>query len=239
MTSKARLKVQSRMNKWTQATRNLMLSGLLIVVPLGVTVFVLNLLYTFTAGRLSPFVRKHLSHFPDSTAPIIASILLFIFIYLMGLVASVVVGKKILSFFDKLIRTIPFVKSIYGASKQVVESLAFTQGETAYKIPVLFEFPSQGMKCIGLALGKISFQDGREFYNVFVPTTPNITVGFYLLVAPEDVFNCGLTMEEAVRMIVSGGILGPDKMELIPASVQPLKAPKKDEDDSDDEDDKE
>jgi uncharacterized membrane protein len=212
------------MNKWTQAFRKIMLSGLLVVVPLGITVFVLKLLYNFTAGRLSPLVREHLGHVPDCTSPIVASILLFAFIYLMGLIASVVVGKRIIAFLEKLIRTIPFVKSIYGASKQVVESLAFTQGETAYKIPVLIEFPSPGMKCIGLALGKIAFQDGREFYNVFVPTTPNITVGLYLLVAPEDVFNCGLTLDEAVRIIVSGGILGPEKMELIPASVLPLQA---------------
>jgi uncharacterized membrane protein len=223
------------LNRWLHVLRKPVLSGLLIVVPLGVTFFVLKLLYSFTAGRLSPFVRTYIDPVPDYTSPIIASILLFAFIYFMGLIASAVIGKRILELLEKIITTIPIVKSIYGASKQAVESLTFSKGETAFKIPVLIEFPCPGMKCIGLALGKLQFQDGRQYYNVFVPTTPNITVGIYLLVAPEDVYKCGLTIDEAVRIIVSGGILGPERMDITPASVSPLEPPPREDDEDEEE----
>jgi uncharacterized membrane protein len=91
------------------------------------------------------------------------------------------------------------------------------------------------MKCIGLALGTIRCRDGREYYNVFVPTTPNITVGLYLLVAPEDVYKCDLTIDEAVKIIVSGGILGPEQMDLTSAAITPLGAPMEEEEDDDEE----
>ncbi|HOH43519.1 MAG TPA: DUF502 domain-containing protein [Candidatus Hydrogenedentes bacterium] len=224
-----------RKNKITHTFRKPLISGLLIVVPMGVTAFVLKLLYAFTAGRLSPFVRKYIDPVPDYTSPVIASILLFAFIYFMGLIASVVVGKKLIALFENLIQTIPFVKSIYKASKQVVESLTFAQEDTAFKIPVLIEFPCPGMKCIGLALGTIRCRDGREYYNVFVPTTSNITVGLYLLVAPEDVYKCDLTIDEAVKIIVSGGILGPEQMDLTSAAITPLGAPMEEEEDDDEE----
>ena len=88
-------------------------------------------------------------------------------------------------------------------------------------------------------LGKVHFHDGRLFYRVFIPTTPNITVGLLQLMAPEDVYKCELSIDEAVKIVVSGGLLGPDEMTLTPASQAPLEPATVQDDDWDDWDDDE
>jgi uncharacterized membrane protein len=202
--------------------RRPMISGLAIVIPLGITVFVLKLIYDFTAGHLAPFIRKFVDPIPDHASPLIATILLVALVYIIGIIASVVVGRRMIAAVESLIQQIPFVKSIYGASKQIVQSLTLKKKHAEPKIPVIIEFPCPGMKCIGFSLGKVVFRDGREFYRVFVPTTPNITVGLLQLVAPENVYKCELSMDDAVRIVVSGGILGPDHMVLERTSSNPI-----------------
>ena len=214
-----------------------LISGLLIVIPLGITVFVLKLLYDFTAGRLSPPIRKLLGPVQDYAAPIISIVLLFGVVYLVGMIASAVVGRRLIAIAETLIQRIPLVKSVYGASKQMVESLSFQKQGTEPRTAALIEFPYPGMKCVGFITGKIRLPDGRVFYKVFVPTTPNITVGLFQLVAPEDVHRCELPIDDAVKMVVSGGILGPDRLKLTRASQAPIEpAQPSDEDDETDQD---
>ncbi len=238
--------------------RRPLISGLLIVVPLGITVFVLKFLYDFTAGRLSPLIRRVLNPMPefyDSTAqsisplarkvidlvpdyaaPAMSVFLLFALVYLAGMIASAVVGRRLIGLGEAIIERIPLVKSVYGASKQVVESLSFEKQGSEPKTAAVIEFPCSGMKCIGFVTGKMRLQDGRVFYRVFVPTTPNITVGLFQLVAPEDVYKCDLPVDEAVKIVVSGGILGPNRLKLTRASHAPFEAAAADHDADDTED---
>jgi uncharacterized membrane protein len=216
--------------------RKQLISGLLIVVPLGITFFVLEFIYVFTAGHLSSFIKEGLHYSSDYTAPIIACFLLFALVYLAGLVANVFVGRKVIALGENIIQRIPFVKSIYSASKQVVLALVFQSRGGAPKTAAVIEFPRKGMKCLGFVLGKVDFADGRTFYRVFIPTTPNITVGLLQFVAPEDVYQCEFTIDEAIKIIVSGGILGPPHMKLVRASDVPIESQVIDESDVSDDD---
>ncbi len=215
--------------------RKPMISGLLVVIPLAITVFVLKLLYDFTAGRISPFIRDHVYSIPDVASPLVACIFLFLLVYFAGMIAGVVAGRKTIRMVETLIARIPFVKSIYSASKQVVLSLAFQRRRAEPKTPVIVEFPHRGMRVIGFLLGRACFQDGRELLRVFIPTTPNITVGFLQLLPPEEVYECGLSIDEAVKMIVSGGILGPNLLTLTPFANMPPASTTTQSDDDDDE----
>ena len=217
--------------------RKPMVSGLLVVVPLGITVFVFKLLYDFTAGQMAPIVRKYVDPIPDHTSPIVATFLLLVVVYFIGLVAAVVVGRKLIALVERIIQSIPFVKSIYSASKQIVQALQFKNTPSEPKTPAIVEFPCPGMKSIGFVLGKVRFYDGRLFYRVFIPTTPNITVGLLQLMAPEDVYKCELSVDEAVKVVVSGGLLGPDCMTLTRATRAPLVNPVPMDDSDDDWDD--
>lgn len=238
MTAKTHPKEKgSRSSRFRRLVRRPLISGLAIVIPTGITVFVLKLIYDFTAGHLAPYIRKFVDPIPDHTSPFIAIIILIAVVYIIGLIASVVVGRRLIKAFEALIEHIPFVKSIYGASKQIVQSLTVKKKHDEPKVPVIIEFPCPGMKCIGYSLGTVTFRDGRVFYRVFVPTTPNITVGLLQLVAPENVYKCELSLDDSIRIVVSGGILGPDHMVLEKAvgiSLSPTRLPDEDEDDWDD-----
>lgn len=229
-----RLSLPGRLWAWL---RRPMISGLLVVVPLGITVFVFMLLYDFTAGQLAPIIRRYVDPIPDHTSPIVAIFLLFVVIYFIGMVAAVVVGRKLIALVERIIQSIPFVKSIYSASKQIVQALQFKNKPSEPKTPAIVEFPCPGMKSIGFVVGKVHFYDGRLFYRVFIPTTPNITVGLLQLIAPEDVYKCELSVDEAVKVVVSGGLLGPDQMTLTRASRAPLVSPVLTDDSDDDWDD--
>lgn len=227
------LSLSARVWAWL---RKPMVSGLLVVVPLGMTVFVFKLLYDFTAGQLAPIVRRYIDPIPDHTSPIIAVFLLLVVIYFIGMVAAVVVGRKLIGLVERMIQRIPFVKSVYSASKQIVQALYFTNKPSEPKTPAIVEFPCRGMKAIGFVLGTVRFHDGRLFYRVFIPTAPNITVGLLQLLAPEDVYKCELSVDEAIKIVVSGGLLGPGHMTLTRASRAPLVPEKVSNDDDDWED---
>lgn len=214
-------KDRKKLPLWTRLrhdTRRRLISGLLIIVPLGITAFVLRLLYNFTAGRLTPFIKEWLGEIPEYAVPLTAVILLFALLYLVGLTAGVVVGRQFIALTEALIRRIPLVKSVYGASKQVVESLSLQDKSGDERVAALIEFPRPGMKTVGFVTGKAQLADGQTYYRVFIPTTPNVTVGLFELVAPNDLQFCALSVEEAVKMVVSGGILGPEILKVRSAS---------------------
>ena len=216
--------------------RRPLISGLIILVPLGTTIFVLKFLYDFTAGRIAPLVTKVAGPIPDYAVPAVSVFLLFAAVYFIGMAANVFLGRKLIAFAEALIHRIPLVKSVYSASKQIVESVSFQEKGAEPRTAALIEFPRAGMKTVGFVTGKLQFSDGRIFYRVFIPTTPNITVGLFQLVAPEDVYKCELPVDEAVKMMISGGIIGPDRMRITRASQAPIEPPPRSDEDEDLED---
>ncbi|HOH29944.1 MAG TPA: DUF502 domain-containing protein [Candidatus Hydrogenedentes bacterium] len=214
--------------------RKPLISGLLVVVPAGITLFVMKFLYSFTAGRISPLIRSHIEPIPDYISPVVACLVLFLFVYGTGMVAGRVAGRKLIRLAEALITRIPLVKTIYIASKQVVRAVAIQKKGGEPKVPVVVDFPCRGMKAIGFAVGRVRIPGGRDYFRVFIPTTPNISVGLLQLVPVEDVYHCGLTLDEAVKTVVSVGILGPDRLVLTPAAAPACRASAEDDDDDDD-----
>ncbi len=219
--AKRKKKKLSVWGQFKQLVRTRMLSGFLLIVPLGITVFVINFLYSFTVGRMTPITGRFFGHLPAYTVPLI-SILLFVgLLYGVGIVATAMVGRRLIGLAERLIERIPLVATIYGASKQMVETVSFQDTGSNMKAAVFVEFPCKGMKAIGFLTGKMRTSDGREFYKIFIPTTPNLSVGLFQLCAPEDVYRSGLSVEEALKMLVSMGIIAPDRLQLTPMSQAP------------------
>jgi uncharacterized membrane protein len=212
--------------------RSRLLSGLLVVVPAGITVLVLRFLYNFTAGRLTPLVKKFLSSYPDYVVTPASILILFALLYFVGLVASVVVGRKLIGTTESIIQRIPMVKTVYNASKQMVETLSFQNQDTEFKMAVFVEFPSPGMRALGFITGRIRLPDGLVYFKVFIPTTPNITVGILELVPVDRVYHSGLLVEDAIKTVVSVGILCPPRLKLTPMSqLAKVSGPDSDSDD--------
>jgi uncharacterized membrane protein len=114
--------------------------------------------------------------------------------------------------FETLVMKIPLVKSIYSASKQVVDSISMPSN-SAFKAVVLVEWPKPGMYAVGFLTGNMAGPKGNNLYKVFIPTTPNPTSGFLNLLSPEDVIITTMKTEDAFKMIMSGGIISPESFE--------------------------
>jgi uncharacterized membrane protein len=195
--------------------RNLLLGGLLILAPAYLTVYVLLLLFRFMDGIFAPLIDKTLSTFleePDIHIPGLGILLTLLVILFLGWLSTRVVGRQMIDGVEGFIRRVPVARSVYGATKGVLEALSRDQAD-AFKRVVLVEYPRIGTYGIGFVTGgparwSASPHD-MELVPVFVPTTPNPTSGYLLLVPPREIIECPVTVEEGIRMVVSGGILQP------------------------------
>lgn len=202
---------------WRAHLRNLLIAGLFILAPVYLTIYVLVLLFRFMDGIFAPLIDRTLATFLGERSihiPGLGIVLTLTVVLFLGWLSRQVVGRRILDAIENLIRRIPIAKSVYGATKGVLDAVSRDQAD-AFKRVVLVEFPRKGLYAIGFVTGTASrWSEGdprlnEEMIPVFIPKTPNPTGGFLLLVPPREILDCTLTVEEGIRMIVSGGILQP------------------------------
>jgi len=212
--------------------RRRLLSGLLVVVPLGISAFVINFLYVITAKPLASVIRMLLGELPRFYVGIISVAVFLGLLYVIGLVTTAFIGRKLLNLAEAIIRRIPVVKTVYTASKQVVEAVSNTNASTNYKSSVLVEFPNPGALSVGFVTGRITSSDGVEYLKVFIPTTPNPTTGFFQLITPDRVLQSTLSVEDGVKFMMSCGIVSPDTLEVSPVGPE-IQQPPQQADDGD------
>ena len=184
------------------------ISGLLVLVPLAVTVVVLKFILGTLTAFVVPLLEPWLGDVPQVALVPAALAVAFALIYLAGLVATHIVGRRLIQFGETVLLKLPIVRSVYGASKQVVDTLS--QGtQAAFQAVVLVAFPHPASQAVGFVTGHLLDPSGRRRYRVFVPTTPNPTSGFLLILPAEAVEFTDISVEEGLKMIVSGGVLAP------------------------------
>ncbi len=214
-------KVPGKPSYWARnmsIIRNRLLSGLLLLVPLASTVVVVRFIFGLTVGRVAPVTKAILADMPHWPQLGLSVVIFIAGLWLIGMVATAVVGQRLIALGEYLIEKIPMVGVIYGASKQIVGTLAMKSGGSGsgLEAAVLVEFPYPGVRALGFLVGRVRQADGTEMCKIFLPTAPNISVGLFLLYKTEDVFLCGLSVDDAIRMVVSVGILSPSRMTLTP-----------------------
>lgn len=187
--------------------RSRILTGILVVVPLGVTVLVLRFFFNMVDGMLQPTLKAALGH----TIPGLGLLLTVILLYGIGLFASWVLGRRLIHWGEAILKRIPLVKNIYAAAKQVVETLSLPKSQ-AFKRVVLIEFPRPGMWVVAFVTGEVYNSDGKKLIKLFVPTTPNPTSGYLELVPEDQVRGTNMSVEDGIKMLVSGGILSPERL---------------------------
>ncbi len=200
------------MENWQAKLRRTLLAGLLILVPLALTVFVLRELFQLLDGIFAPLVNRLLAAAldrPEIHVPGLGLLLTVICVLLLGWLSR----SRLVHSMENLIRRIPVAKSIYGSTKGILEIIAQDQTE-AFKRVVLIEYPKANIFAIAFVTSGARWGELDERLDdlllVFVPTTPNPTSGFLLLVPREEAVEMPISVEEGVRMVISGGILLPD-----------------------------
>ena len=140
-------------------------------------------------------------------------LLTILFIYILGMVVRNVLGRQLWHWVERLFSNIPIVNSIFKTIKQITTTLTHPKSQAFQKV-VMLEYPRIGLWTIVMVTGKSTNADGEEFYHVFVPTTPNPTSGFMLFARIADVVETNLTIEEGLKIVISGGMVAPEKNSL-------------------------
>ena len=185
--------------------RNYFITGAIVLIPIGITIY----LTLFIIKLSSSFLPKTIN--PNSYLPFdipgIEILITVILITLIGSLSLSFLGKKFLEIFNNILKKIPILRTIYSAVGQLTES--FTQSNGTQKSVVILEYPRKGIWVVGFATkenkGEISKKTNEELVNIFVPTTPNPTSGFLLMVPKKDLIYLDMSFEEASRFIVSAG----------------------------------
>lgn len=178
------------------------LSGLVVVVPVSLTVYILWAIIKFT-DRLYP------SSFLPVYVPGVGIVITFSVIFLVGLITTNFLGRRLLDLGERIISHVPLVKEIYLSIKQIAEAL-FTHKDKNFRRAVLIEYPRKGIFTMvfvtGVSKASIREKTGKKLLNVFVPTTPNPTSGFFLMVPEDEVIELDMSPDEAFKLIISGGM---------------------------------
>ena len=185
--------------------RNYFFTGVIVLIPIGFTLYLSKFLINFST-RLVPSGLNPNTYLPYSI-PGIEIILTLVFITIVGGLSLSFLGKKFLQIIDDLFKRIPILRTIYSAIGQMMDS--FRNQEGSKKSVVLVEYPRKGSWAVGFATkentGEIKTKTNINLVNVFVPTTPNPTSGFLLMIPKEDLIYLDMSFEEASKFIVSAG----------------------------------
>lgn len=194
--------------------RSRFISGVLLLVPVAITFVVVRFLYRLIYANVRPVVKLFAAFpIPEYVVAALAVLALFSAIYGLGVLARAMVGRRIIGWGESILAKIPLVKTVYGASKNVVDLMS-TGNRSAFKSVVFIEFPRPGLRAMGFLTGEIRDPAGRLWYKVFIPTTPNPTSGFLEIVPAADVWISSMAIEDGIKMIVSGGILSPAELDV-------------------------
>lgn len=204
--------------------RQLFLTGLVIVLPLLITIWLLKILFNLVHGLSTPFILRILTlmraplvddpAFTTYLAPLIGVAATLILILLVGALTTNFLGRQIVAAFDRLMLRIPLIKAIYGASRQLLDAL--NQKTDSFQRVVMVEYPRPGLYTIGfMAREGTTLRpagEGRSLAGyslIFLPTTPNPTSGWLVAIPDRDVIPLDMSIEEGIKTIVSGGLVLP------------------------------
>ncbi len=194
--------------------RSWFLTGILVMTPLILTIYVAWAFITFVDNLVVPLVPFDYrpSNFLPFSIPGLGLIIVFIFTTFVGLLATGLFGRTLILIWENILNRMPVVRSVYSAIKQILETVMATQSD-AFRQAVLVQYPRKDIWAIGFVTGSTKGEVGKrvdkKMVNVFMPTTPNPTSGFLLFFPEEDLIFLNMTVEDALKLVVSGGMVVP------------------------------
>jgi uncharacterized membrane protein len=180
------------------------MTGLLAILPLGISIWILVWVFNTVDDILQPLIIK----IWDKSIPGVGFGVTVVLIFLIGIFARNVIGHRILRWGDSLLDKVPVFRLLYRALRQITTSFSVPDNSGFMQV-VLVDFPYKGMKAMGFITNEIIHLDGSKSYSVLIPTAPNPTTGFMEILREEDITRTKITVDEAVKMIVSAGRVMP------------------------------
>ena len=197
--------------------RNYFISGLLFWIPLALTVivikFFLELINSLVPQKYLPEALFNL----DTTIPGSGIILVLLIILITGVMVTNILGRKLVALWEKVLNKIPGFRNVYNVLKKVSDTVFNTSTES-FRKAFLIQYPSKGIWVIAFQSGDYRGEAksiiGEEIMNLFVPTTPNPTSGFFVMMAKKDAFELDMSVEEAFKLVISAGVVTPNSVKI-------------------------
>ena len=193
--------------------RRYLVAGLLVWIPLGVTVFILRVLIGLMDRTLLLIPAQYRpEEWLGFTVPGLGLLLTVLVLLVTGLLAANIVGRSMVGLWESLLDRIPVVRSVYSAAKNFAE-IVFSDSGQSFKKVLLIEYPRKGIYSLAFQtatnLGEVQARTGEEMICTFVPTTPNPTSGYIIIVPKKDIIELDMEIDEALKMIISLGVVVP------------------------------
>jgi uncharacterized membrane protein len=205
--------------------RTKIFAGILVILPLGITVFILKFVFTALDSRVGP-LGPRVTHFlfgRELHIPGLGIIIFFLVLYLLGVIATNVMGRKLVGWGDRFFTNVPIVKNIYLSSKQLTDAFSATR-KGSFRQAVFVEFPQEGSFVLGFITNELADLTPQTKATVFVPTAFVPPQGILLFLPKERIIPSQLTIEEAIKTVMSVGIVTPSSLSI------PLSSPKLEKD---------
>lgn len=200
--------------------RTTFLRGIGVIIPVGLTYWFFQAFLNWVDGILSPVLDRWIGR----PIPGLGFVTMIVLILLVGLLTRNLVGRLFFAWLENLLRSIPFVRSVYSAIKDLVGAFVPGGKGRTFREVVMMEYPRKGLYCIGFVTNEMTYEaDDRsllEFLNVYIPNPPNPTSGFLVLIPKSEAIHLDLTIEEGLKLVLSGGIVLPEKL-LLRRRLQP------------------
>ena len=184
-----------------QSIKRRIFAGLIAIVPIAVTFWILKFLFTFLDGFAAPLLKQI-----DIEIPGLGIILTLLFIFILGILITNVLGKTIFNWGEKILDKLPFVNTIYNTIKQITSAFSSSTVKSFEQV-VFIQYPRKGLWTMCFVTNQSKNENGESFYHVFVPTTPNPTSGVFIVVPQKDAIHPDISVEDGLKAIISGGIL--------------------------------
>lgn len=204
------------MSKITKKIKNQFVTGLIVILPVGLTAWVVGILFKLIGKRFLPMLKNipDIAELPMIAQMAISAVLTILVIWFIGFWARNYFGKIMIRIFEKLVLKMPVVSSIYKTMRKITETMFVNK--QAFKKAALIEYPRRGMYTIVFIMNDTMSGEREGLITVFVPSTPNPTTGYCIILPREDVNILSITVNQAMEFIFSGGIIVPEELKFPP-----------------------
>jgi uncharacterized membrane protein len=190
------------------------LAGFIVSAPIGITVLIAWEFIAFVDDQITPLIPP--AYNPETYLPFsipgLGLVVIFLVVTLIGFLTASILGRTLVGLGEQLVDRMPVVRTIYGALKQIFETV-LAQSSDSFREVVLVEYPRRGLWAVAFVTstteGEVAHLSADELINIFLPTTPNPTSGFLLFVPRRDVVALAMSVEEGIKLVISGGIVTP------------------------------
>ena len=189
--------------------KRIILAGLFAIVPLALTFYIIKIIIVFLDQLTAPIMERFKLEIPG-----FGVILTLLIIFALGIFVTNVLGRRLFSWGERLISSIPLVKNIYNTLKQITNAFSGATQTENYQRVIYIQYPRKELWTISFVTGESVDGSGKEYYHVFVPTTPNPTSGVFIIIPKKDAIEADLTVEEGLKAVISGGLLAPEQSPL-------------------------